>query len=161
MAEYSSSYYSQFYFPLQRGKYEQSWPMVKPLLVPPPTSLLDLGIGPAWYEDFLAEKGIEILRRVGVDVNEHALQQRKAGIEYVLTNSFATPEKFDFVVCWDSWHLFPEKDLFAFAKPGALVLVSEPQSFGEMLATIIQKHTPLVDDWVGDMEKSRLTIFRA
>lgn len=157
---FTTAYYSTHYPPIQRAKYEQVWPHLAPLLPAPLSSLLDVGIGPAWFEAFLAEKGVHIPRIVGVDVSEEAITPRKEGIDYLLDPDFHTQEKFDLVVCWDAYHLLKNKNLIDFVKPDGLLLVSEPPAFKEKLEELIARKKPVLDMTVGDVEKSRVGIWR-
>lgn len=159
MASYTGEYYAQHYPPIQRAKYEQLWPQIKPFFAPHSKhALLDVGIGPAWLESFLVEKNVSFTRIVGVDVSEASLNMRKKGIEYVISDSFDSNEKFDLVICFDAWHCFPQMDLLKFVKPNGLLLVSEPLTFEKQLEKLSAKR--LVDVVVGEMEKSRVVVIR-
>lgn len=150
---FTGAYYAQHYRPLQRAKYAQAWPHVRPHLPQGPFSMLDLGIGPAWWEEFLAEQGVVPARIVGMDVSEDAVAPRRGGVEYHLTPAFRTDEKFDVVVCLDAWHCFPQLDVTSFLKPNGLLIVSEPRPFVRVLEG--RSKGALVDIWAGDTEKSR------
>jgi 2-polyprenyl-3-methyl-5-hydroxy-6-metoxy-1,4-benzoquinol methylase len=159
MASYTGEYYAQHYAPIQHVKYAQLWPQIKPFFTPHSNpTLLDIGIGPAWIESFLAEKNVSFSRVVGVDVSEASLHVRKKGIEYVISPHFDTKEKFDIVICFDAWHCFPELDLKKFLKPNGLLLVSEPLTFEKQLEKLSGKR--MVDVCVGEMEKSRAVLVK-
>jgi 2-polyprenyl-3-methyl-5-hydroxy-6-metoxy-1,4-benzoquinol methylase len=122
--------------------------------------MLDWGIGYGWWETFLKEQKIRIPRIVGVDVNEEAVQPRLKNVEYILSSHFQLKEKFDLVVCWDSFHCFPQKNLFDTVNQNGLLLVSEPRPFVHLLEKIKKQGTILVDEWVGEREKSRVLLMR-
>lgn len=154
---FSTHYYSTHYAPIQQAKYAQLWPHIKPFFPPHArTTLLDIGIGPAWLETFLAEKNVSFTRVVGVDVSENAFVEQKKGIEYVIDPSFDTEEKFDVVICFDAWHCFPTMDLFKFVKKNGLLLVSEPLTFESQLDKLPAQR--LLDVVVGEMEKCRAVL---
>lgn len=122
--------------------------------------MLDLGIGYAWWEEFLEEKKIRVSRIVGTDLNEEAVSPRKKNVEYHLGSSFQTKETFDFVVCWDAYHLLGKMDVWKMVKPNGLLLVSEPKPFAHLLDSVSMKGKILVDEWVGKTEESRLILLR-
>jgi|GEM_PF-1921306 len=153
----TSHYYSTHYQPIQAAKYAQLWPFLQPFLPAQPFSLLDVGIGPAWLEDFLYQKGVVFSRVVGVDVSEKAITPRKKNIDYFLSPSFTTAEKFDVVFCFDAWHCFPQMDLFSFVKKDGWLLVSEPLTYEKQLEKL-PTWKRLLDVIVGEMEKSRVVL---
>lgn len=110
----------------QLQKYHSILPKLKPFLKNN-ISLLDLGVGQAWLEEFLQRKGFQFSRILGVDVSEEAITPRKKGIEYVLTTNFKTEEKFDFLVCFDAFHLLKNQDVLRFLKEDGLALISLPE----------------------------------
>ena len=128
-SRFSSKIYSSWR-EKQRQKYAQLYPSLKPFLSP--VSLLDLGIGQGWFEEFLREKGHNFSRTVGFDVGEEAVKPRLEGIEYVLGESFQGKELFDFVVCFDAYHLMEDSPL-DFVKPGGLLLVALPLRWARKL----------------------------
>lgn len=159
MPSYTVKYYASHYAPIQHAKYAQLWPQIKPFFDSnKPLTLLDVGIGPAWLEGFLAEKNVSFSRVVGVDISEEAIAPRKEGIEYVLTPNFNSDEKFDVVICFDAWHCFPQMDLKKFVKPNGLFIVSEPLAFETQLEKLSEKRP--VDAVVGEMEKSRIVLVK-
>lgn len=158
MASYTGEYYAQHYPPIQQAKYAQLWPHIKPFFPPHVRiTLLDIGIGPAWLESFLAEKNVSFTRIVGVDVSDNALVERKKGIEYVISPHFDSEEKFDVVICFDAWHCFPQMNLEKFVKKNGVLIVSEPLTFESQLEKLPAKR--LVDVVVGEMEKSRVVVW--
>lgn len=111
-------------------------------------SLLDLGIGKAWFEDFLLRKGFQFSKIVGIDVSEDAVSPKKPFIEYL----YSSPkEKFDFVVCFDSFHLLEDKDIRKFLKPKGIALISLPFSKKHLLSSI--KGKKLAEGVIGIEEK--------
>lgn len=153
---FTTAYYSTHYRPIQRAKYTQVWPHLVPLLPTPVASLLDVGIGPAWWEEFLAEQGMTTPRIVGVDISAEAIAPPRPDITYILDPDFHTQETFDLVVCWDAYHLLKNKNLFDFVKPGGLLLVSEPPAFQKQLWKFIGNG--MLNMVVGDIEKSRVVL---
>lgn len=160
MAPYTSEYYACHYAPIQQAKYAQLWPLIKDYFsLSKKTTLLDLGIGPAWLESFLSEKKVSFSRIVGVDISEEAIAPRKKNIEYIISPNFATDEKFDVVICFDAWHCFPLMDLKKFLKRNGLLIVSEPRPFAHLLDAFAKN--ALLDEWVGDGEKSHVVVMRS
>lgn len=159
MASYTGEYYAQHYAPIQQAKYAQLWPHIKPFFPSHARiTLLDMGIGPAWLESFLAEKNVSFTRILGVDVSENSLSVRKKGIEYVIDPSFDTDEKFDVVICFDAWHCFPTLNVQKFVKKNGVLIVSEPRPFAHLLDVFASR--ALVDVWVGELEKSRVVVVK-
>lgn len=159
MAAYTGEYYAQHYPPIQHAKYVQLWPHIKPFFPPHVKhALLDVGIGPAWLESFLAEKNASFTRVVGADVSEAAISPRKKGIEYIINPHFDTAEKFDLVICFDAWHCIPNLNLQKFVKKNGLLIVSEPLTFESQLEKLPAQR--LVDVVVGEMEKSRVVVWK-
>lgn len=115
-------------------------------------SVLDIGIGKAWFEEFLEQKGFGFKRIVGTDVDEKMILPKKSGIEYHLDPDCMMEEKFDFVVCFDSVHLLPDPlKLFIYVKPDGLLLVSVPERWKEMLEAFRQ-HPILAEGEIGEEE---------
>lgn len=158
MKTLTSHYYQTHYQPIQLDKYKDAWPLLKPHVTSSIGSMLDLGIGYAWWESFLSQKKIQFKKVVGMDINEEAIAPRKKNIEYVLTQRFTSNEQFDLVVCWDAYHLLKNKKIIDFVKPNGLLLISEPKPFVPLLDKI--KGNVLVDEWVGKTEQSRLILIR-
>lgn len=135
-----------------------AWPLIQPYLPKTIPSMLDLGIGYAWWEAFLEEKKIRVSRIVGTDLNEEAVTPRKKKIEYHLGSSFQTKETFDLVICWDAYHLLGKMDVWKMVKPNGLLIVSEPKPFAHLLDFFFVKGKVVVDEWVGEMEQSRTAL---
>ncbi len=162
MPSLTSHYYRDHYRPIQWEKYTQGWPLIKTHLPKTIPSMLDLGIGYGWWEEFLEEKKIHVSQIVGADLNEEAVSPRKKKIEYHLGPSFQTKETFDLVVCWDAYHLLGKSttNLWKWVKPNGLLLVSEPKPFAHFLDSVSKKGEILADAWVGKTEQSRFLIAR-
>lgn len=160
MPSLTSHYYQQHYRPIQWEKYTQGWPLIKTHLPKTIPSMLDVGIGYGWWEEFLEGKKINAQKIVGVDVDEGAVSPKKKGIEYHLGPKFQTNEKFDWVVCWDAYHLLGKTDLWKWVKPNGLLLVSEPKPFAHLLDSVSKKGELLADEWVGKTEESRFLFAR-
>lgn len=124
--------------------------------------MLDVGIGYAWWEEFLAKKKIRVQKIVGVDLNEDAVSPKKKSIDYQLGSSFFTKETFDLVVCWDAYHLLGKTphSLWKWVKPNGFLLIAEPPPFAHLLDSFSKKGKVVVDAWVGTTERSRLLLAR-
>lgn len=160
MPSLTSHYYKTHYRPIQWEKYTQGWGLIHSHLPKTIPSMLDVGIGYAWWEDFLVKKKIRIPKIVGVDLNEDAVSPQKKNIEYHLGSSFNTKETFDWVVCWDAYHLLSKTNLWKWVNPKGFLLVSEPQPFAHLLDSFSKKGKAVVDAWVGKTEQSRLLLAR-
>jgi SAM-dependent methyltransferase len=141
----------------QRAKYEQAFPQIKPFLSNH-LSCLDYGIGFAWLEEFLQEKGASFSRVVGFDVSEEAVHPKRAGVEYFLSEKFDSKEQFDFVVCFDAYHLTQE-NLLAFVKKDGLLLVSLPLRWKEKLNDF-KDETILVEGEIGIEERDHFLLVK-
>mgnify|MGYP001566452679 FL=1 len=162
MSSLSAAYYRKHYPQIQQAKYEQAWPFLKKHIPRKVESLLDIGIGYAWFEVLLKKKKMRLKRIMGVDVDELSIRPPRKNITYILDEDFETEETFDLVICWDAWHCFPKKNLLDWVKPTGLLLVSEPKPFVHVLEQLLtnKKLEILVDEWVGTMEKSRVVLAR-
>lgn len=162
MPALTAHFYRTHYPEIQQAKYEQSWGFLKNHIPRKVESLLDIGIGYAWFEIVLKKKKLRLKRIMGVDVSEDAIYPPRKNITYVIDDDFETEEQFDLVVSWDAWHCFPKKNLVEWVKPMGLLLVSEPPSFAHQLDALVSNKTIeiLVDEWVGDLEKSRVILAR-
>ena len=141
----------------QRQKYAQLFPRLKPLLSSE-FSLLDLGIGQGWFESFLAEQGLRFNQVVGFDVQEKAVAPRLEGVDYVIAPRFTRQEKFDFVVCFDAYHLMDQNPL-DFVKAGGLLLVSLPLRWREKLNDFGQQEI-IAQGEIGQEEVDRFLLIR-
>jgi len=144
--------------PKQLEKFEQILPFFK-MHFKEKSSMLDLGIGRAWFEGFLLDKGFRLGKVVGVDVSELLVKPRLSWIDYRFSKSFETEERFDCVVCIDSLHLLPDKQIQKFANPKGLVLVSIPNTFLHELPKF-KGCEVLHEGFVGEMEKDYFQILR-
>ncbi|HIH21390.1 MAG TPA: class I SAM-dependent methyltransferase [Candidatus Diapherotrites archaeon] len=113
--------------PKQLEKFEQLLPILKPF-IRSSHSLLDLGIGRAWFESFLLDRSIRLSRIVGADINQFLVSPRLSWVQYEFSKNFQTQEKFDWVVCFDSLHLLQDKNVLKFLKPKGIALISLPVS---------------------------------
>ncbi|MBS3060626.1 MAG: methyltransferase domain-containing protein [DPANN group archaeon] len=137
--EYSNQIYESWR-PKQFEKYEDLWETLE-FYMHDKKSLLDIGIGRAWFEDFLDFKQHGIKRIVGVDVSDEAIGKRKPNIEYHVTDNFVTDEKFDLIICIDAYHLLKNKNLERYANPGGVVVVSLPVRMDGQLKYLAEKAT--------------------
>lgn len=113
--------------PKQMQKFEHLLPFLK-MHLKKEHSVLDLGIGRAWFESFLTDRGFRLGKITGVDINEFLVAPKISWIKYEFSKNFQTQEKYDWVVCLDSLHLFPDKQVLKFLKPKGFALVSLPVS---------------------------------
>ena len=141
----------------QRQKYARLFPRLEPLLSPE-FSLLDLGIGQGWFESFLREQGCRFSQVVGFDVQEKAVFPRLEGVGYVIAPRFTSTEKFDFVVCFDAYHLMEQNPL-DFVKVGGLLLVSLPLRWAEKLNDFGQQEI-IAQGEIGEEERDRFILIR-
>lgn len=133
----------------QLEKYRDLLPVLKRHLAG--GSLLDIGIGKAWFEEFLASEGMQFSEIVGVDANERMTLPRRQGITYFITDDFMTARKFDFVVCFDTLHLLKDpRKLMGYSQD--LVLVSLPVKFRDKLA-VFGGESILEQGEIGKQEK--------
>jgi SAM-dependent methyltransferase len=114
----------------QLEKYDDLFPRLKPHLKG--GSLLDIGIGKAWLEEFLESKGIKFNEVIGVDADEKMTLPQRNGITYFITDDFETSRKFDLVVCFDTLHLLKDARKLTGYSQG-LALVSLPIRLREKL----------------------------
>ena len=95
-------------------------------------SVLDIGVGKAWLEEFLEGKGVKFKQIVGIDVEERMTLPQRKGVTYFITDDFQTSKKFDLVICFDTLHLLKDpKRLLDYSRN--LVLVSIPMKFKDRL----------------------------
>ena len=113
--------------PKQLQKFEQLRPFLK-MHLKKEHSILDLGIGRAWFESFLLDRDLKLGKIVGVDLNEFLVNPKLSWIQYEFSKNFQTKEKFDWVVCFDSLHLFSDKQVLKFLKPKGFALIALPVS---------------------------------
>lgn len=114
--------------------------------------VLDIGIGKAWWEEFLLEKGFRFNKVVGMDVSEQAIAPRKRFIEYHLTRKFAAKSLFEFVFCLDALPLLSNKNLFDFCAPNGFVVACVPFSKRAELGFLRQKGMVKAEGIVGKRE---------
>ena len=142
----------------QQEKYEDILRVVGPKLKDR-GSLLDYGVGKGWLEEFLVSRGYLFKRIVGVDVDDERIAPRRSDVEYAITQDFRTKERFDVVVCIDTAHLLADPTkLTAYAKKGGLVLVSEPESFKQVINTILGNR--IAEGTAGKQEKDHFILIR-
>ncbi len=135
----------------QLQKYEQLFPILKPFLSNE-HRVLDLGIGKAWIEEFLSEKGFKFKKIIGVDISENAVTPKKSNIKYILSKKFNSKEKFDLIICFDSLHLLKNYNLMKLAKPSGIILISLPSRLKEKLVPFKSENI-LAEGVIGKEEK--------
>jgi len=154
VAAYSTDVYGSWR-EAQLQKYRDLLPVLRRRLMPG-ASLLDVGIGKAWLEEFLASEGFEFAKVVGVDADPAMVEPRRPGIEYRITDDFRTEERFDVVVCFDALHLLREPGrLLGYARPGGLVLAAEPLRLAGQLDALGR---PADQGVIGSQEKDRFVL---
>ena len=141
----------------QREKYEELFPKLKSHLKKG-FALLDIGIGRAWFEDFLNDRKVGFKEIIGVDVDEIMTLPQKKGITYFITDDFVTAREFDFVVCFDTLHLLSEpRKLLRYSKN--LVLVSLPMAFKEKLE-VFRDQKIIEEGEIGNQEKDYFILIK-
>jgi SAM-dependent methyltransferase len=147
---------------IQYEKYEQLYPHIAKHLKKGWT-VLDIGVGKGWFEDFLREKGFAFKRIVGVDSDPKMVEPRKPYIKYHLgsADDFETRDKFNLIVLFDSLHLLKEPTrILSFAKAkDAYILASEPQKFEACLNVLVEKKL-VADGYIGSVEKDRFVFVK-
>jgi SAM-dependent methyltransferase len=134
----------------QLQKYADLLPRIEAQLRAAQT-LLDIGVGKAWFEEFLRKRGFSFARVVGVDADAGMVRPRKRHIIYRIDADYRTDETFDFVVCLDALHLLPEPGrLLGYARPGGHVLAAVPLRLREKLDVLGK---PLDEGVIGGKEK--------
>ncbi|MDO8627425.1 MAG: methyltransferase domain-containing protein [Candidatus Diapherotrites archaeon] len=142
----------------QLEKYAKIFPLLEPYLYGL-ESVLDLGIGKAWFEEFISIKGYKFPRVLGVDISEEAVLPKVSGIEYVLQKNFSTEEKFDFVVCIDALHLLENKNILEYCKPGGIALIALPANRKNLLESFSREEV-LIQAQAGQQELDEFVLLR-
>lgn len=115
----------------QLEKYSELFPKIEKYLKRE-YSVLDIGIGKAWFEEFLGEKDVRFQEIIGIDADERMTLPQRKSVTYFITDHFQTNRKFDLVVCFDTLHLLKEpRKLLEYSRN--LVLVSVPMRFKNRL----------------------------
>ncbi|RLG21417.1 hypothetical protein DRN74_02535 [Candidatus Micrarchaeota archaeon] len=117
-------------------------------------TMLDIGIGPAWLEEYLRKKGYNFKEIVGIDIDESI--KKVKGINYIISSKPALKKTFDFVFCIDALHLV-DYDITAFARREGILVVSVPLRFSDELAKL-NKIRVLIKKEIGDKEKDLLVV---
>jgi len=144
--------------PKQLQKFEQLLPFLK-MHLKKEHSVLDLGVGKAWFESFLLDRDFKLGRIVGVDVNEFLVNPKRSWIQYAFSKNFQAKEKFDWVVCFDSLHLFSDKQVLKFLKPKGFALIALPVSLMREIPKFPQAQV-LHEGFVGVEEKDYFQILQ-
>jgi SAM-dependent methyltransferase len=141
----------------QLEKYSDLFPKIKKYLKKD-YSVLDIGIGKAWLEEFLEKKKIKFGEVVGVDVDEAMIAPQKKGITYFITDDFMTVRKFDLVFCFDTLHLLKDpRRLLEYSKN--FVLVSLPKSFESRL-DVFRDRKIIEEGEIGKEEKDHFVLIK-
>ena len=156
-----SEYFAQVYdswLSVQLEKYQQLLPALSPHLSSE-YSVLDLGVGKAWFHSFLRDNGFTFKKVVGVDVSEEAIFPRQDFIDYHLTDSFSSREKFDFLVCFDSLHLLENQRILDFLRPGGLALIALPSHWQSLLEPFYEENV-LASGVIGSRERDEFLLIQ-
>jgi SAM-dependent methyltransferase len=141
----------------QLEKYSDLFPKVKDYLKRE-YSVLDIGIGKAWFEEFLEAKRVRFKEIIGIDADERMTLPQKKGITYFITDDFLTTKKFDFVVCFDTLHLLKDpRRILGYSKN--LVLVSLPMAFKDRLDPFRSQNI-LEQGEIGKQEKDYFVLIK-
>jgi len=141
----------------QFEKYSDLFPRLKDYLKGE-YSVLDIGIGKAWFEEFLEAKRVKFKEVVGIDTDERMTLPQKKGITYFITHDFLTTKKFDFVVCFDTLHLLKDPHrVLDYSKN--LVLVSLPMAFKDKLDPFRSQNI-LEQGEIGKQEKDYFVLIK-
>ena len=141
----------------QLEKYSDLFPKIKEHLKKE-YSVLDIGIGKAWFEEFLGGKKVKFKEVIGIDTDERMTLPQKKGITYFITDDFLTTKKFDFVVCFDTLHLLKDpRRVLDYSKN--LVLVSLPMAFKDKLE-IFRSQNITEEGEIGKQEKDYFVLIK-
>ena len=154
MAKLSTPIYSAWRS-AQHEKYADVYPKIKAHLRNDMT-VLDFGVGPAWFEEFLRGKGLEFKRIVGVDPDAGMTKPQKEYIEYK-TSLGDVKEKFDLVIAFDSAHL-SDGDLMEHVKEEGFLLASVPLKFRAVLNN--PKGNVIAQGEIGKTEKDQFVFIK-
>lgn len=118
--------------------------------------VLDIGIGPGWFEEFLG------IKAVGLDVDKNSTAE-------VLASGDSIPFRagiFDLVICLDTIHLLDGKDIKRVIKPRGLLLVSHFFNKGnekeveETLLNMFNEFKLLKRRVIGEKEKDLVMLLK-
>lgn len=134
-----------------RGIQEEKYAGILPKLAPHIKgckSLVDVGIGPGWFEDFLEQRGFRFDKILGVE-KDFPREEWK--------NFYG---RFDLLACIDALHLLENpKEILMFLRPKGIALISLPEKFKERL-DLFQKEEILEQGVAGGKEKDYFIILR-
>ncbi|UCG95027.1 MAG: class I SAM-dependent methyltransferase [archaeon] len=107
---FTEKIYSRWMKENQLAKYKH----LKEILPEIKGNVLDIGVGPGWFEEFLGIKAI------GIDVD------RESAARVIASGDFLPfrDKTFDFVVCLDTIHLLNGKDVSRVMRGNGILLVS-------------------------------------
>ena len=141
----------------QLEKYSDLFPRIKNYLKKE-YSVLDIGIGKAWFEEFFGSEKIKFKEVIGMDVDERMTLPQKKGITYFITDDFLTAKKFDLVVCFDTLHLLKDpRRVLDYSKN--LVLVSLPMAFKGKL-DVFRGQNIMEEGEIGKQEKDYFVLIK-
>jgi len=135
----------------QIEKYVDLFPRIKEHLNSD-MSVLDVGIGHAWLEQFFEEQNIRFKRVVGIEPDKKMAEPRQAGIEYHKELEEIS-EQFDLVISFDAAHLMDTPcKLIDYVKENGFLLVSVPLTFTNSLSVFTNLKV-LSEGEIGTQEK--------
>jgi len=125
--------------------------------------ILDIGIGPGYFEAFLKSKGITA-DIIGIDPSKEKLMEKK-----IIADGSALPftnNSFDAVICLDTIHLIKNDDFKRILKPSGLALFSiffNKQNLEErktMIKSKLKKFTILKELIINEKESEYVVLAR-
>lgn len=118
--------------------------------------VLDVGIGPGWFEDFFG------IKSMGIDVDKDSCANVIASGDFIPFRD----NSFDFVVCLDTIHLLTGKDVLRVLKGKGFFLVSHfvnkenEKEVEKRLLNMFNEFKLLKREIVGDKEKDLVMILQ-
>lgn len=144
--------YSKWMKENQMRKYEE----IKGILPSTGGKILDIGVGPGWFEDFFG------IKTVGIDVDKDSRAN-------VIASGDDIPfldKTFDFVVCLDTIHLLTGKDISRILKKDGFFLLSHfvnvenEKEVEKKLLNMFHEFKLLKKKIVGDKEKDLIILLK-
>ncbi len=118
--------------------------------------VLDIGIGPGWFEDFFN------IKSMGIDLDKDSRANVIASGDFIPFGD----NSFDFVVCLDTIHLLTGKDVSRVLKDKGFFLVSHFVNMGnekeveKRLLNMFNEFKLLKREIVGDKEKDLIMLLK-
>lgn len=149
---FTEKIYSKWMKGNQMNKYKE----MKEFLPVIKGKILDVGIGPGWFEDFFG------IKAVGIDVDNDS----RANVIASGDNIPFWDKTFDFVVCLDTIHLLTGKDIPRILKKDGFFLLSHfvnvenEKEIEKKLLNMFHEFKLLKRIVVGDKEKDLILLFK-